>query len=136
MQRKWRVTLVTLKRHSVSRTFSACEENYSKMLSHQTDVIGIPDSKAEADHHMWEFEFNRRIRGPGKRGRAPISMTDLAKEFDVKAENFQRMNQTLKDLQGRVSEDILEDSDLDEYEELLNSDMECSETDSENGKQQ
>lgn len=110
---------------------------FGKTLSNHIDVIEIPDSKAEADHHKWEYEMSRRKRGPGKRGRAPISKNDLAEEFEVKKEKCQRMDEALKELQERTRDEILEDSDLDAYEELLNSDMEDSETestDNDNGK--
>lgn len=86
---------------------------------------------------MWEFEMNRRLKGTQKRGRPPISLTDLARELNVKVEKTRRMENTLKQLNSRVRDEIIEDSDLEEYEELLDSEIEYStSSESDNGMKQ
>lgn len=74
---------------------------------------------------MWENDFKHRKRS-NKRGRPKITFADLEQELKIKEEKVQRMDTCLKKLQKRVEDQVLEESDLEEFEELLASDEDDS----------
>lgn len=80
------------------------------------------DSKAEANHFMWENDFKRRKRGPKKRGNPQITLEDLAAELEMKKEKIARMEQSVTKLLDRARNEVIDASDLEEYEALLASD--------------
>lgn len=86
----------------------------------------ILDTRAEADHYMWQAGMTRR-----KRGEPPIALAELAKELAIKKEKIQRLEKSKNLLQSRLdlNDYVVEESDLEEYEELLNSDYEAQSSD-------
>lgn len=84
------------------------------------------ENRADADHYMWQNELQRRKKQPQKRGRPKISFTDLEKELEIKKEKVRKMDNSLKKLQDRAKDEVIEESDLEEYEELLATDDEDS----------
>lgn len=87
--------------------------------------VHILDTKAEANHFLWENDFKHRKR-PKKRGRTKANLADLEQELEIKTEKVQRMDTSLKKLQKHVEHQVLQESDLEEFEELLASDEDDS----------
>lgn len=85
---------------------------------------------------MWEDELNCRKRGPQKRGRTKITLADLAEELRIKQEKVRIMSGSLGQLHARAKNEVIDEDDLEEYEELLGTDEDDSdiEVDSLNGK--
>lgn len=83
---------------------------------------------------MWEKDLHNRKKTTQKRGRPKITISDLEEELEIKKEKVLKLGQSLHNLIIRSNDDILDESDLDEYEELLETDDEDDRTSSNAGK--
>lgn len=91
--------------------------NLDTTLLHHS--ISSTDTKAAANKYKWQTNLERKNRQPKKRGRAKISIEDLKNELKVKQENEERMKNSLERLKKRTKDQMVTDSDLEEFDELL-----------------
>lgn len=101
-----------------------CSTNLQKFnLRHD---VYVSDTKAEANYFLWEKNLVCRIKGQNTRKRPQPNHKDLEHELEIKAEKIQRMEKSLNKIQDRIRDEVVEEIDMEEYEELLNTDEELS----------
>lgn len=81
--------------------------------------ISSTDTKAAANKYKWQTNLYRKKRRAKKRGRAKISIKDLKNELKVKQECEKRMKNSLELLKKRTKDQMVTESDLEEFDELL-----------------
>lgn len=75
--------------------------------------------------------MERSKKHPNTRGKPKISVEVLKNELKIKEESVSRKEASLKYLKRHVREEMITDSDLEEYNDLLSTDEEegkCSTT--------
>lgn len=96
-------------------------------IFNKTFYIILTDTKGAADAYVWEVGLNQRQRH-GKRGKAKIDVADLERELRVKQEMLETMQGSFAPLRKyTVNNQLLCDSDLEEYDDLILTDDEVTE---------
>lgn len=80
---------------------------------------------------MWQNNLNHRKRQPQKRGRPKITLQDLEEELAIKKEKIATMQKCVTSLLTNAQHEIIEEMDLEEYNELLDSDNDPDDSDAE-----
>lgn len=75
---------------------------------------------------MWEIGFNSKTRSR-KRGPTKTSLRDLERELKLKQEKVQKLQECVNSLTKKTEELVLDESDLEEYDDLLSSDSDIDE---------
>lgn len=68
--------------------------------------------------------MDRSKKKTKKRGRAKISVEELNKELKIKEERVNIMRSSLKQLKKKTKHEVVTESDLEEFNELLSTDDE------------
>lgn len=66
--------------------------------------------------------MNRRKKLPQKRGRPKITLQDFQEELKIKQEKVRTLEESLKLMQARTSDEQIDESEIDEYNELMATD--------------
>lgn len=78
-------------------------------------LFSPPDTKAEANHFLWEKTYDKSKRPPGKRGKTKISVTDLTQVVEVKREIINRMEHCVSEMHRKegIIGHTIDESDLE-----------------------
>lgn len=80
---------------------------------------------------MWQNDMNRRKEHPQKRGRPKITLHDLEEELAIKKEKIKEMEKSATFLLTDAKDQIIDEMDLEEYNELLDTDDDPSDSEAE-----
>lgn len=84
------------------------------------------DTKGAADAYIWQANIER-LEQPYKRGRKKIATQVLNRELQAKTEALGRMEKSLDLLRTFNKNQIISDSDLEEFDALMSTDEEDTE---------
>lgn len=97
---------------------------YFLPIIQSNNLLLFLDTKAAANKYKWEIILDRSKKQTKKRGRAKLSIEDLNNELELKEERLSNMQSSLRRLKKYTKDEVITESDLEEFNELLSTDDE------------